>query len=227
MPASHDEDGDGVDDACDVCPHISDNQADADFDGVGDACDPEPSMPRQQLSWFAPMAADTPCQFFPANAWTMTGDAWTVTGAMTQLVCRAFPIRDTDIWIGVDITAVNGLPHQFAVDVKDSAQATYYYGDVYDDGFPVAAISQYDGASFVTLQSLPLPGIHPGAFTDHLATRTAGTGTEKFTLEIGWPGEPYMLFGLTPGFAGTDGFILSIQHLDLTIRYVAFVDTVP
>ena len=36
-----------------------------------------------------------------------------------------------------------------------------------------------------------------------------------------------MLFGLTPGFVGTDGFILNIQHLDLTIRYITFIDTVP
>jgi len=34
-----DADGDGVGDACDVCPAIADDQLDVDGDGVGDACD--------------------------------------------------------------------------------------------------------------------------------------------------------------------------------------------
>jgi hypothetical protein len=38
--AFHDEDGDGLDDACDDCPvDVDPDQADADGDGVGDACD--------------------------------------------------------------------------------------------------------------------------------------------------------------------------------------------
>ena len=161
LATGHDEDGDGIPDAITVSARARSGSGHSDRDGVGDACDPEPSMPRQRLSWFAPMADDTPCMFFPANAWTMTGDAWTVTGAMTGLVCRAFPVRDSDIWIGADITAVTGLPRQFALDIKNATEATYYYGDVYDDGFPVAAISQFDGASFNTLQSLPLPASTP------------------------------------------------------------------
>ncbi len=37
-----DADGDGVGDACDVCPAVADDQADRDGDGLGDACDPCP-----------------------------------------------------------------------------------------------------------------------------------------------------------------------------------------
>ena len=38
-PVGHDEDGDGIDDACDVCPQIADDQRDSDGDAVGDACE--------------------------------------------------------------------------------------------------------------------------------------------------------------------------------------------
>lgn len=63
--AAHDEDGDGVADALDDCPHVADpDQADrgeravgAAADGVGDACDPEPAVPGDRIALFDPMIA--------------------------------------------------------------------------------------------------------------------------------------------------------------------------
>lgn len=49
----HDEDGDGVDDACDVCPATADDQRDTDGDGVGDACDPLPTA-SERIVFFDP-----------------------------------------------------------------------------------------------------------------------------------------------------------------------------
>jgi hypothetical protein len=61
MASGHDEDADGVDDACDVCPHVVDPaQVDSDGDGVGDACDPQPALPRQQLVLFDPFTSVRP-----------------------------------------------------------------------------------------------------------------------------------------------------------------------
>lgn len=42
-PAGHDEDADGLDDACDPCPEVAGSQPDADGDGIGDACNWEPT----------------------------------------------------------------------------------------------------------------------------------------------------------------------------------------
>lgn len=42
-----DEDGDGVVDACDLCPHLFGPDLDNDGDGVGNACDPDPAMPNR------------------------------------------------------------------------------------------------------------------------------------------------------------------------------------
>jgi hypothetical protein len=81
VASGHDEDGDGVVDACDNCPHVANReQADVlDHDGVGDACDPRPSEAGDRLLRF--VAFDT----LPADvtlvssrrdsAFTVIGDA--------------------------------------------------------------------------------------------------------------------------------------------------------
>src|SRR5215207_6251539 len=46
---TNDEDGDGLADAADLCPHTGVNtRADADDDGIGDDCDPRPNSPDER-----------------------------------------------------------------------------------------------------------------------------------------------------------------------------------
>src|SRR5258706_9534747 len=89
-PVGHDEDGDGIPDVSDVCPHISDpSQTDTDHDGVGDACDPEPSTPRQTIALFLPMT--DPSSFTiggGAGTWTKQADAWRCDGTAQGTVFR-------------------------------------------------------------------------------------------------------------------------------------------
>ena len=42
VPVGHDDDGDGTDDACDLCPQRPNSGLDSDGDGVGDDCDVSP-----------------------------------------------------------------------------------------------------------------------------------------------------------------------------------------
>jgi hypothetical protein len=228
--ATHDEDGDGIPDESDVCPFLADpGQLDSDGDGVGDACDPEPTIPRQHLSFFTPMTDTPPCSTSGDGTWTLTGDEWVLTGATYEaVVCAAVPVHDTDIWIGVDILQLTGYPRQFAIDVEDQSSTAFYYGDMFDDNLgALISISHYDGTNYMTLQYVTPTSIHTGALTDHLATRTTATGTEQFTIDTGWPGEPYMVTSATPGFTGTGGFLLNLQHADLSFHYIAMIETVP
>ncbi len=54
---AHDEDGDRVPDACDVCPGIADDQTDSDLDGVGDVCDPS-SLSSHEIALFLSFAGN-------------------------------------------------------------------------------------------------------------------------------------------------------------------------
>jgi hypothetical protein len=76
-PAGHDEDLDGIDDACDFCPHVADAlQPDGDGDRVGDACDPHPGPDR--IVRFDAFAA-VPGDWTLPSGWTVVGDELVAT----------------------------------------------------------------------------------------------------------------------------------------------------
>jgi hypothetical protein len=231
---AHDEDGDGIPDAIDVCPWIADPaQLDTDGDGVGDACDPEPTVPRQRLSFFTPMFPDAPCSANPGSAaWIKSGDTWSVTGAAaSSVICKMVPLADTDLWIGIDIVQFTGYPEQLSIDMNAGMPGPYYYADMYNSNAtttPDVAITYSNGAGgYMTLVTKNPPVLHAGSVTEHLTARTAATGTASFTFATGWPGEPYVMSANTPMYAGAPGFVYFFQHADVTVHYVAQVDTMP
>lgn len=152
----HDEDLDGVDDACDVCPHVYDpDQADTTEvglgglspDGVGDACDPHPAGPDHLLvfdgfadgdtaDWFAignisPVIDTDAVTFSP----TIEGDqvyfAWSFPPGADEEVTVAAAI-DVKGWVAPASNGYRAIQLLSRWDAGSSAYACDLEDDVAD-----------------------------------------------------------------------------------------------
>jgi hypothetical protein len=155
----HDEDGDGVPDVCDDCPHVADPaQLDSDGDGVGDACDPDPTT-HEKVVFFDPFTG-------PRPEWTydglqeFSGDSMHVDGTVTsaQEQFSTTPGRDFVQFHGTLTVTAN--PSQISL-VAAVAGDEAYFCELADVPNPYASFTaSLDGTNY-TRQSpqdiLPLP----------------------------------------------------------------------
>jgi hypothetical protein len=212
----HDEDGDGVPDVRDNCPQLANpDQADRDGDGVGDVCDPEPTIPRQSILMFAPLTGPDP-RIVADPQWTFGADTWDFAGGGAAELRTRFALKDVDLWVELEVTAVGtGVAQQISMGVGED-HLPYYYAELYQDqsDAPKAAITVYDGTTYLTLSLAPLPSrIHTGAVVMHEQLRVASPHAE---LAASWPGEPYDVIASTPSYPGGDVFAVYVN--DVTVR---------
>lgn len=158
VPVGHDEDGDGVDDACDACPHLADDQADLDGDGVGDACDPRPAQPTERIAWFDPFTAE-------ATSWGISGggsiayigDAIVLSPPSQRLERPATFGAADHFEIAGRVRAGSSAFRQVAIFARPSGAGSVYC-ELYEDttGFDLALTWSPDGGVTPRLDELPL-----------------------------------------------------------------------
>jgi hypothetical protein len=212
----HDEDGDGIVDACDPCPHIAGTDADADGDGVGDACDPQPTVPKQQLTFFDPFTSQR-AEWSAFDVVTFTGGRMIMGAgnADSSFARLDVPNGETRIYTAGTIASCGTpTPHELAINFGvNNAGANYHYVQAYDsgqnDGY--LQIMKAAGSSFIGLDGQHYPGTAPptGAFAfrvDQSVTAQAVTfdavlgGTTYPTMHGTTSSAPAMTTGASYGF---------------------------
>jgi hypothetical protein len=145
----HDFDGDGLGDACDLCPHIPSANANMDDDEAGDECDPRPLSPGEHRAlWLA---------FYDAadiNGWANTGNGgtWSVSNNLLhQTKNTNFALLDsplsysTDQYFAVSAQMVDQSSNEIGFCLSDIQPSQQYYCCAASNaaGPSVRAASQY------------------------------------------------------------------------------------
>ncbi len=221
-PVGHDEDADGIDDACDVCPHRADPaQADGDGDHVGDACDPEPGNPRQRIVLFEPF---TDLQGWSAISNETSNGEDAVLAASGGAGRAIFRLYDpmTDLFeIGAS-TSNPGAGQSIVQLAFGSAGTSEYYCELYDNGFTnlLQLTYTFDGSMFLHDGSVPLSQrLVPGTGTLRVQRAAATVGCDAT-----WSGDHVVTSGATPAIT-VDRLALYAENAEVRISYFVQIRT--
>jgi hypothetical protein len=217
-PASHDEDGDGIDDACDVCPHIANSaQLDRDDDGVGDACDPNPDIARDHIAFFDPFTSQRNEWTFSPLSPTFPGDTLDVDTTAGRLEA-SMPHGSTDDVFELAGRIFGGssvATHQIVIAFAETG-TRYYYCELTGDQTLsyIGATYTPDSVSFNVLESsMGTVPLENAAFV--LGFRQAAAAYNCTTT---WPVPDMNVGGPTPGYAVTY-MDFAVQGVQVSLDY--------
>jgi len=226
----HDEDGDGVLDSDDVCPHVPDPmQADFDGDRVGDVCDPQPSVPAETLVYFDPLV-DRSGFTLVTGLVTETGESLHVDATIDYLeMKRALPFQFGVIEVAAEITDHPTVAqHQFTVSATDDILGPHHYVEVYESGTSAGytAVSLSDGTTFTPVVQSPMTsGLHTGMFT--LRLRAVPQPTTLQALARWEPTEMYTPGMNIPSYTGGAYVVIGALGVVFDLKYVVVIATAP
>jgi hypothetical protein len=222
VAVGHDEDGDGIPDPMDPCPHVAmGGTTDTDGDGVGDACDPNPTVPSEHWVKFATMqAGDT--AFDDITGFTQEADS--IRASNSPAPYLTMPLGKVRIDMGWVVHSVVGTgQHQVALGVdENTGVAEYYFAELDDNGIGMhyASITQYDSTTgYMGLATMDPGAFHAGAGLTRLDVDTT------HTLLTGWTGQMYNLTAATPAYAGGKGIRFALNGIDVSVNYLAIIAT--
>jgi hypothetical protein len=230
-PIGHDEDGDGIADADDPCPHVALGElADSDGDGVGDVCDPEPTTPGERWIVFSPLTPGT-SPFSSSTGWDQKDDALHVVALGSENnknLIQNLAVASARLEIGFDILAVVGTTmdqHQVAGGL-DGADPIHYFVELNENdmGTRDVAVVSYDSTTGYAFHgNVPHRGMHAGRGILRYDAHAGSSPT--FDVTAGWTAELYSVSGATPGYAGASQVRWTINGLDVDVNYVAIIST--
>lgn len=217
-PIGHDEDGDTVDDACDLCASIADDQSDADGDGVGDICDPNPASAIDSLAVFDPFVETLPMWVLGTGA-TIGNDVLELDASGQTSLARIpmTPGRDTYTIVGA-VTNVDATQHQLAIILGPLAGSGSYYCELYEDplvpAFFLSMTYTFDGITFTSAAKEDLPG----SFGTGPVMLRMEHALPNITCDAEWNGQFYRLITVIPsGSFNPEQAVIASTNLRATL----------
>lgn len=166
----HDEDQDGIDDACDRCPtdKVGEADTDTDDDGVGDACDPQPLAPCERRELFEGFASQ-PVILTPTGGWVHEDDDMVQPNvgqgpATLQIPSRMF--SDSRFRASVTLTTLDPGAASNAFALISGSQ-----GPMTTTGY-ACEIVQEAGTARVQIRNLADDTTEPGTFSGSVIDNT-------------------------------------------------------
>lgn len=219
----HDEDGDGVDDACDVCPHLVDpQQGDTDGDRVGDACDPLPTSPTERIAYFEPMTSLPMTWIVAGPAPVLRGDSVVFDGIPSGLrVTVPIPVGDDVITYGGRLGAGGMMARQ--ITLVASEPNGYYYCELYDSGSAAKFGATYtvDDVNFISLTE----AVAQRPIENAPVMMSLGNRAPQLTCTTTWPSDMTTLTSGIPAGIVPDEILFVVLGLELELDYLIQIRT--
>lgn len=224
-PVGHDEDADGIDDACDLCPYVADlDQPDLDGDRVGDGCDPHPGEPRDRFVMFDPFVADRPEWEYAGLPHSYANDQLVADSRPTQFrVDLATPPTTDTYTLGVHVAEGNPSGQRQLVLIALAANGLdYFYCELDGDETVTASWQQTVkrvNAPFTSPIFVPATG--PIAARDVEITLTLDPTT--WICRTTWPAATAILTGVPPAGIVPARFRIGLIGIRAELSYFAWI----
>lgn len=229
----HDEDGDGIRDIDDPCPHLAGNAADGDGDGVGDLCDPNSGTPGDAIAAFYTMGpGDQPFTVGVDDdgVWTQMPDSLVFTGDqggdnnLFGHMSLARTLGSVRVGAAFDITQVfatpSGVQNQIAIAVHDAPPTYITELNQISGSFSNSSITHYDGTNFTPADIDVLDG---GIHTGLLTTQSTHVINTSVRFDTAWPGESYTEQVNDTVYQGASLIDIYINNVHFEMKYLVII----
>lgn len=227
-PVLHDEDADGIDDACDPCPHIRGDALDGDGDGVGDACDPAPLEPKQRIVLFDPFSTMTDKWTYHSGT-ALLDDTLRMNALPDASASVRVPNREHRIALGGTVVVQRGDPSdnpKIAVEFGHASDQLFHFVELFD----MAKIVESRAGGYDVLDeramARPVPVGPWSVQIDESVSR------DRILFDAAVDGQQFMgLIGIPSAHSNRlrpgDHVSLYVRNLDLRIDYLLMIETTP